>query len=327
MQLNPDDTATQLYGGVVGEYAAYEYFNGVVYFSDGASNKKIVSGGLSDWGRVPLNTPAIAAISGALPAGAYIAAVSEIDAAGIEHGLSEVAVIRTNTASGLRISGFPAGKLVRVYLTSADGTTLFAAAQTTAGVWDVMTTSYLSGRVATTQFMSGPPPGRIVREYNGRLYVAAGNTVWYTEPYSPELVSMASGFIQFPADVSIMEPGESGMWIVSDKTEFYAGGSPLEFRPRTVLDYGAVYGTSRFLPQTKDALWYSTRGVVVGTKDGQATNLQEANVAADTGVSGASLVREQDGIRQMIVSTRDPDVSPLASTSFLEMEVIRKAAQ
>ena len=327
MRLNADNTAATLYDGVVGEYAAYEYFNGTVYFSDGVVNKKIVSGVVSDWGRLPLPAPSVAAIPGALPPGTYMVAAAEIDSAGIEHGTSEAVTIRTNVESGLHVSGFPSGKTVRVYVSSTNGTTLFAAAQTTAGSCYVATTAYVSGRPATTQFMSGPPPGRIIKEYNGRMYVAAGNTVWYTEPYSPELVSAASGFLQFHADVTVMEPGEAGMWIVSDKTEFYAGASPLEFRPRTVLDYGAVYGTSHVLPQTKDVLWYSTRGVVMGTKDGQATNLQEANVAADTGTAGAALIREQDGTRHVVVSVRDASVSPLASTSFLEMEVIRKAAQ
>lgn len=327
MRLNSDNTATELYDGVIGAYAAYEYFNGVVYFSDGAINKKIVSGVVADWGRLPPPTPTVVSVSGSLPPGTYMVAVSEIDSYGIEHGTSEAVAVQINVESGLRVSGFPAGRPVRVYVSSTNGATMFAAAQTTAGSYDVTTVSYVSGRPASTQFMSGPPPGRIIKEYNGRMYVANGNTVWYTEPYSPELVSMASGFLQFAADVTIMEPGETGMWIVSDRTEFYAGSSPLEFRPRTVLDYGAVYGTSQVLPQTKDVLWYSTRGIVVGTKDGQATNVQEANVAADTGTTGAALVREQDGTRHAVVSVRDPSVSPLASTSFLEMEVIRKAAQ
>ena len=328
MRFNADNTATEIYSGVVGEYAAYEYFAGTVYFSDGIISKKILSSGdVANWGRLPPPPPAVEAVPGSLPPGTYLVAITEVDSAGAEHGASETTQIQFNVASGIRVYGLPPGKIVRVYVSTTNGTTLFAAGQTTAASYDVTTTAYASGRPLTTQFMSGPPPGRIIREYNGRMYVADGPTVWYTEPYSPELVSTAGGFLQFAADVTVMEPGENGMWIVSDKTEFYAGSSPLEFRPRTVLDYGAIYGTSQVLPQTKDALWYSTRGVVMGAKTGQATNLQEANVATDSGTTGAALVREQDGARQMIVSVRDPSVSPLASTSFLEMEVIRKAAQ
>ena len=327
MRLNSDNTATELYDGIVGEYVAYEHFNGVVYLSDGVITKKIQPNGVVDWGKPPPPPPTVYAINGTLPAGSYVIAVTEVDNDGIEHGASEHVSIELNVASGVRVNGLPAGKAMRVYVSSTNGTTLFMAAQTTTGTCDITSAAHVSGRPITTQFMSAPPPGRIIKEYNGRLYVAAGNVVWYTEPYAPELVSLATGFLQFTADVTVMEPGESGMWIVSDKTEFYAGPSPLEFKPRTVLDYGAVYGTSQAIPQTNDVLWYSTKGVVMGTKDGQAENLQEKNVAPGTGSSGAAVYREKDGMRHMVVSVRDPVVSPLASTSFLEMEVIRKAAQ
>lgn len=54
-------------------------------------------------------------------------------------------------------------------------------------------------------------------------------------------------------------------------------------------------------------------------------NLQEQDVAPHDGTSGAILVREQDGLRQAVVSVQNAAVSQLAATSFLEMEVVRKA--
>ena len=90
------------------------------------------------------------------------------------------------------------------------------------------------------------------------------------------------------------------------------------------MNYGAVYGTSQAIPNTNDVLWYSVRGVVVGTQDGRVENIQEAHVAADSGTVGASIIREKDGLRQMVATVVDPSASPLAASSYITMEVIRK---
>lgn len=325
LRLNDDNSTTLLFDGVLGDEITYEYFNGAVYFSDGFVTKRITATGAEEWGQDVPAAPTVYPVAGALPPGVYIAAITTVDASGRESGASETAVITLNTTSGLRISGLT--QTSRVYLSTTNGTVLFLVAETTATSFDVTLPGYDSGKPLDTQFLSKPPAGRIIRQYKGRFYIADGKTVWFTEPYSPDLVHRGRGFFQFSDPVTVMEPGESGMWFVAGTTEFYAGNGPEDFRPTTKLNYGAVYGTSQLLPRTRDAIWYSTKGVVMGTKDGQATNLQEENVAAGSGTAGASLVREQDGIRHMIVSVRDPNVSPLASTSFLEMEVIRKAAQ
>lgn len=326
LKLNDDDSATELCSGILGDEITYEYFNGAVYFSDGLVTKRITAAGAGEWGMAVPAAPLVYAISGALPPGTYIAAVTTVDAEGRESGASETATITLNTTSGIRIAGLTATS--RVYLSSNNGTVLFLSAETSAASYDITLPGYDSGKPLDTQFMSKPPAGRIIRHFNGRIYIAdALGTVWFTEPFAPDLVHRARGFFQFSEPVTVMEPGEAGMWFVAETTEFYAGGGPEDFKPVAKLGYGAVYGTSQVLPRTKDAIWYSAKGVVMGTKDGQVTNLQEANVAAGSGTSGAALYREQDGIRHMVVSVRDPNVSPLASTSFLEMEVIRKAAQ
>lgn len=325
LRLNDDNSTTLLFDGVLGDEITYEYFNGAVYFSDGFVTKRITATGAEEWGLdVPL-APTVYPVAGALPPGVYIAAITTVDASGRESGASETAVITLNTTSGLRVGGLT--QTSRVYLSTTNGTVLFLVAETTATSFDVTLPGYDSGKPLDTQFLSRPPAGRIIRQYKGRLYIADGNTLWHTEPYAPDLVHRGRGFFQFSDPITVVEPGKTGLWVVASTTEFYSGDGPKDFRPETKLGYGAVYGTSQLLPRTRDAIWYSTKGVVMGTKDGQATNLQEENVAAGSGTAGASLVREQDGIRHMIVSVRDPNVSPLASTSFLEMEVIRKAAQ
>lgn len=232
MRLNDDDTATALFNGIAGEVVSYEYFNGVVYLSDGIVTKRITAGSVYDWS--------------------------------IDFHLSD-----------------------------------------------------------DTDYMA-IPPGTIVRHHNGRMYVASGNLIWFTDPFTLGSVHRQRNFLQFTSPVSIMEPVNGGIWIVTDETYFYAGGGPDDFTPVLQLNYGAAPGTAVRVTNSNDVMWYSDRGVVVATNDGQIKNLQEASVAVEIGEVGAAVIREENGIRQFIASVRNQSVSPLAANSFIEMEVVRK---
>jgi hypothetical protein len=177
--------------------------------------------------------------------------------------------------------------------------------------------------VADPEYMA-VPAGSIVRHFNGRIYVVVGKTVWFTDPFTLGSVQKQRNFIQFPATVTIMEPVAGGIWFVADQTYFYAGGGPDDFTPVPQLNYGAVPGTSVKVPYTNDVMWYSERGAVMATQDGQIKNVQEANIAAESGTAGAALIREENGVKQFIASVRNQGISPLAASSFMDMEVIRK---
>jgi len=63
----------------------------------------------------------------------------------------------------------------------------------------------------------------------------------------------------------------------------------------------------------------------MGANDGSVKNLQEENVATESGTSGAMLVRRQDGIKQAIAVINNPQASSLAASSFIEAEIIRRS--
>lgn len=191
----------------------------------------------------------------------------------------------------------------------------------------VVTSWDIDAHLAADPEYMAVPAGSIVREFYGRMYIAVGKVVWFTDPFMLGSVQKQRNFIQFPADVTIMEPVSGGIWFVADQTYFYAGGGPDEFIPKPQLNYGAVPGTGIKVPYTNDVMWYSVRGAVVGTQDGQIKNIQEANIAAESGTVGTTLIREENGIKQFIASIKNQGVSPLAATSWMDMEVIRKAGE
>lgn len=327
LRLNDDDSATEICT-VSGDPVAYEYFDGVLYFSDGVTARKLLADGtVMRWGYDVPGKPALASFPGALPAGRYLAAATYVTADGIEHGASELAEIAVTVDSSIQFTDLPqrGDAVLRLYLSPVNGKTLYHVGDTQAAAFTVYAEPG-SGKALDTQFVSGPPAGSIIRQHDGRMYVADGNIRWHSEPFAFSHFKLAQNFVQYEHDIAVMEPVEAGMWVATTARTYLLGGETAESPvQREVVSYGAIPGTGVKDPATGNAMWYSTRGAVTGTRDGQIVNMQEANVAADTGAAGAAVLRERDGIKQFIASVRDSTVSPLAATSFIEMEVIRKA--
>ena len=328
-QLNDDDTVTVLFSGVYGPTPAYEFFNDTLYFSDGLITKKITAGGVQEWGLPVPATPTVYVTAGLMPAGDYLVAITTVDADGVESGASDLSVVSIlpGSTGSLVVEGMPVGRTKRVYASTPNGATLFLVAELAANVFTyTITTAELgNGAPLVTQQMCAPPAGQIIREHNGRLYIAADNVLWVTEPYAPDWVNLSTGFILQEDYITVVEPVDAGVWLVSDQTYFFQGSGPEDFTIGQRLAYGAVYGTSARVPYARDVVWYTSRGLVLATGDGQVTNLQDQDVAPHDGTSGAALVREQDGLRQAVVSVQNASVSRLAADSFIQMEVVRKS--
>jgi hypothetical protein len=325
-QLNDDNTAAVV-APIFGDHVAYEYFNGVVYYSDGVVTGKIAGGIAHEWGLQPPPSPQLYGAAGTLQPGVYVAALTYVDALGVEHGASEISTIELVSPGGVTFYNLPPGRIVRLYLSTPNGTTLFAAAQLSDGssAYTVSSPGYDAAGTLNTSFVTPPPPGRIIRQYNGRMYIADGSTLWYTEPYAPDRIMASKNFFVFSDPITVVEPVDGGLIVVADKTYLYAGPGPEKFEQEIKLHYGAVFGTSCRVPNTDDVMWYSTRGVVMADSSGSVTNRQEANVAAESGTTGAAIAMDSDGVRKFIASVRDPVVSPLVSRSFFDMEIIRKS--
>ena len=333
MRLLDDDTSEELFTGVVGDQCAFEYHNDILYFSDGVITKKIFPDfSFTNWGMEVPGTPAVYSTSGTYGAGTYLAAITFVDVDGNESGASDFVSVSLDSPGALVFTNIPTTTDsqvtgVRLYLSTPNGDVLYQIAEVSPGTASYTQSlgTYDDNKVLETEFIIPPPAGRIIRGYNGVIYIAdALGNVWHTNPMSYDQVHMTENFLQFPKVVDVMEPVIDGIFFAhGNVTDFYAGQGPDSFSPRQVLDYGAVFGTGREYNDTTRA-WYSTKGAVLGGSGGQVKNLQEDNVAADTADSGASLVREEDGIRQFITSLTNPTTSTLAAKDFIDAEIIRK---
>ena len=329
-KLHTDNSSSVLYRGIFGSTFTYEYFDGIVYFSDGLVCKQIVSGIVLPWGLPSPSKPVLSESSGELSPGVYLASYSWVDSSGTESGASDISTILLTSEAGISFNVLPGvvpgATALRIYLSTPNGSELYHVVDTLDASFTLTSDKYDDGNVLELSFVSSPPPGSIIRIYKGRMYIVTGKIIWYSEPYSFSHFKLGESFLQFPYETTVMEPVDSGIFLANDRETFFYSGTPEEgFNITTKFNYGGLSDTGRKILGTSEVTWLSKRGVIVGSADGQCKNIQEANVATESGTSGATLVREQDGIKRIIACINDPQPSSLAATSFIEAEIIRRA--
>lgn len=327
-RLNADNTATPLLSGMIG-CVTYHHLNGVVYMSDGLRTYKLVDGTVREWGLSPPPAPALSGASGNLGAGVYVASMVWVDGDGVESGSSPLATINLVNGGGITFANIPsmAGRTPRLYLSTANGTVLYHVADTWLPSLTVASASHEGGTTLETRGVTRPLPGRIIRDHNGRIYVADDTgLVLYSDPFAYDHFRLGESYLLFPWPITLMEPVKGGIFFGSDKsTFFYAGGPEEGFDVREVLGYGAVLGAS-VRRDDGSVMWQSQRGAVIGGPDGSVQNVQEKNVATDYATSGAAILREEDGVQQFIASLKGTRTNSLAAKSWIDAEVIRRGA-
>ena len=307
-----------------GRKVSYVNAGGVIYWTNGAVIECIVDGASQPIG-VPVPNPApsiTAATGGALPAGVYQVAITAVSTSGEESGSTWPVQVQVPEGGSIQITGMQAG-MKNIYVSPLNGDVLFLAASTTASTYTVPVAPS-QGAQPTTLGLRSMPPGHIVRYHNGRLLVAAGNFVYYSEPYGLALHNLARGYIPFQGRVTVLEPLRDQVFVVADQTYALRGTDIDKAELIPIAPYGAVEGTTVRDMKTEQVWWFSDRGLVMTNGEGNITNMQEENVAVDVAAVGASLYREQNGMQQMITSLFGTEVTHAAATSFMEAEIIRK---
>ena len=314
---------------VPGQQVSFADANGVVYCSTGAEIFRLSgSSAAVKAGIVPPNvSPTLtAAAGGSLPAGIYQATISFIATSGEESGALRPVSVTVPENGSLTISGIQvsAGYSTAVYLSPPNGDVLFRIANTTNAALPAITIQPQSNASrARTILLARMPPGQIVRYADGRLIVASGNILYYSELFAPTLHNPAKSYIPFAENITMIRPCDGGIYVSADET-YWIAGDLASGAINTVLPYKAVFGTDSEVPNSNNVWWMSERGMVVGAPGGEVENVQEKFVAVDAATAGASLYREHDGMRQMLSSLFGTQTNVMAASSYMEFEVIRK---
>lgn len=290
-----------------------------VYWTNGVEIRRI-TGNNEDKPIVtnpPVLVPAVVIGAGGLAAGKYLVCVTIEDDSG-ESPASEVVQLDVPAGGALQITSL---EPLTVYMSGPDGDILQRQGKMVNGSLTVSVVDQTQRRCGTLN-MSTMPPGQIVRHFNGSMLVARGNVLYISEPYLYGL-RKTKGYIPFPAPITVVETTGSGLYVCADQTYWFndlTGGQPLA----TPLPYGGVLGSSGLYVKDSKAYWQSPRGLVIADDQGNAKAVQEEALAFGIAQSGASLLREYDGLQQIVTTRVGAQTSTAVAKSWMEAEVVRK---
>ncbi len=308
---------------------SYTHDGVAIRASNGVQSFRVDGSSVSPWAPpVPSWSPVFSTLTGgALPAGVMQFCVSYIASDGSEGPTTIPVSCEVPETGVVSVSNIPHlnGYTTALYATQPNDDNLFLVGLP-AGTTFSIATKPVEGPKPIGLLKAVLPPGHIVRAHNGRMYSATGNTLFYSEPHAPGLFDPISGYIAFPEAITLVEPCVGGVFVSADKT-YWLQGDPSAAPLRVVSDTKAVLGTSSRIPDTTNVWWMSDMGMVVGTPSGEIELVQDDNVAVESAIVGASLFREQDGMKQMITSLFSPQSTVATARSYMDAEIVRKETQ
>lgn len=302
--------------------------NGELFFCTADEALRYDGSTVREWGvpvPPPIAQPTVAA-TGALLRGAYQYTATFINAQGEEGGAVYADLFTVGTegsAATFTLPEPPAGGRVRLYLSTVDGTTMYAAGErTTAGTLHV-TAAPGDDAPLGTEFAKPPPVGTLVTAYNGVLLVAAGSTVWVTSPLQPHLTYPSRAFFEYPAPVSVLQAVAAGVYVGADTVYWLTGADTIQ--PTQVPIQGAIAPVPGTGASTRDgrAAWMTQYGPVLGDAAGRVEFLTRDNYVPTVASRGASGAVEHNGASMVVTTMRGiPQKNSLQAGDFFDAEII-----
>jgi hypothetical protein len=319
---------------------SFVVLNGEVYFTNEGINGKVNAlGAYEAWGTSP---PAVSPACISLDSGdkpiQYQVTCTFVMASGEESGAPVATTVLGGTAGVISLSNIPQSTdsrvaYTRVYVSDKDGDMFYAQVDVPTGLTTyIVRGPYGVGKKLMTQHMRNLPSGQLIEYYNGRLYVAVGNLVLFTEALRYGLYNPTMHYYMFPERVTLLKAVDDGLYISSDITYFIGGdpkmhskggATPTDLTP--LLPYKAIEGAACDLSYTHDVMWLSERGFIIGSSGGKFKNLTEDRIAMDDAARGCMGMLETNGLKSVIAIMRESNANPLASSDYVVAEAERIA--
>lgn len=325
--IDRNRTATQLQGGMAfGMPVAYARHNGLVFWSDGLRVGAVDGAAALAPAALPMAPAVRATDGGALLPGQYQLVFSLVGPLG-EGPATEPVAVDVQADGAIHLSGIqaPAGQQLLVYMTAPDGSVFSRADYVQFEGEARIATMADSGAAPQTVGLVGLPAGRILCSHHSRLLSVRENVLSYSAPFAPLLADPVSNFIAFEAPITVVMSCGNGLFVCADKTYWLAGDISQASRDE-VLPYGAVFGSGTKSPNAPSiAFWMSTRGLVRGSADGSAVNVQEARLSLSGGRQATTYVRERNGQSHVIAALKSPAATRGAISTSIDCEVVRRS--
>lgn len=274
---------------------------------------------------------------GGLRAGAYQVVLTARDGLGRESGATIAVLVQVPDNGAILIDNLvalPPRQNYRIYMTRADEDELYFARDVPIGM-----TSMMIGVTPLTkhlddgqQWLRPMPAGQAICYSAGRLWVARGQYLYYSEPLRYGAMGL-DNYIRMAPDITMLAPaGEAenaGMYVgVGKRTLYLSGPAPQTMQMIVARPAGVVMGTYRKvhtslflssmpdLPPTTAALWLSSDGVLcLGLPGGQVKPITQTRMKMTEDANrGALMLRNEDGLNQVTASL-EGGVHPRAAAS------------
>jgi hypothetical protein len=316
-QFTPPSTSVVLRSGLsAAKRIAFVEQQGQVYYSNTEITGKISQGLARPWGISVPSIPVATASGGTLREGFYGYTLTYIRRDGQESGAPRMGQLKVLDNQGIAFTSIPVSTNPdvvdkNIYITGRNGETPMLVgtipnAQTTFDYkYD------LPGSVACNTLFLGPPPsGHLLTYFNGRILIAQGSYLWYTDAFAPERVNLRKNFVPVGGEITIVAPVESGVFVATqDRSIFLAGASPEKFVFTEVAPYGAplgnvVYADGSFVTDKgiskAVAAWMSKLGLCIGMSDGTFSNMTSSRYILSDAKRTATVFRQRGGLTQFI---------------------------
>lgn len=291
----------------------------------------------------PSSYIALTRVEGGLPAGKYIVGLTFLDGLLEESGCPLYSTIELTTPGGIHVAytgTAPSGvSRVNVYLGDSGISSMRQARRLLGGETEATITSLKRGRRLETANLEELIAGELICTYNGRLYVAVGNEVYFSEYNRPGLMHPDFNELgTYPEDVKVLLAGSAGIWVVADRVYYYQGETANTFKYRDdVFPYSAAKGSGMMVPgrlfkgkvfeefpDEELPYWFSDRGACVGLPSGQV--VAPSFEVAEPGhyEEGASGVVKMGGATQLVSSVKKPRGDSQAMRESWNVRVIQR---
>lgn len=204
------------------------------------------------------------------------------------------------------------------------------------GVLEDGTTNVAWGVTETTgglgQTYAAQVRGSIVRHYRGRLYAVDGRVIWATDAMNYKRVDLMRGFLMMESEIILFEPVANGIYVgtQNEGVRFLAGPDFKQLQLVKADNLQAVRGSglavdgADFGSIGASAVWLTAKGWVFGSGDGATKRLTDKSLALPSYEQSTSILREQNGIRQLLSIVKGSSSGSSASASdVITSEVIR----
>jgi len=155
---------------------------------------------------------------------------------------------------------------------------------------------------ATTKTYSDPPIGKFLDLYNGRMFIAKDDVLWYSQPFAYAWFNLARNYVPMPGRLVMMRAVKGGIFVSTEDEQYFLGGSkPDEMTFEKVAEYPAIEGTVTRVDFSRvgdgsmggiGLIWASQKGICLGSPGGDFKNISQTKISFSGGRVGAGLLRD-----------------------------------